>query len=164
MKCPRCAVEVAERYACTNCGQVIGQKCLLPHCKGINPLGAQFCGDCGFPFARSLRQWARYFGLYQQTVGHPRRNVIFFTTLATALLSIILPTLIWGNLRYLLSDLSGVLFVFVIPPIVATFALWATYPRGRLIYAIPIGVFFEYMGIFIVGVIKYNLSSVHGIH
>src|ERR1700747_2090366 len=129
MKCPRCTAEVVERYACTNCGQVIGRKCLMPGCKAINPFGARFCGDCGFPLSPSFRQLIRAYGWYQRTVGHPHRNVMFFTTLATALLLIVVASLIWGDPRYLLSTASGVLSVFVFPPIIATYAVWVTYPR-----------------------------------
>ena len=163
MRCSKCRSDnPAGKKFCAACGTALVVLCAK--CASENSASSQFCGDCGSPLSISPRQWIRHFGLYQRTMGHPRRNVIFFTTLATALLSIILPSLILGNPRYLFSEIGGLLGVFVFPPIIATYALWVTYPRGRLIYVFFIAVFWEYFGLVLLALVRFKLSTMPGFH
>jgi hypothetical protein len=165
MRCPRCDIEVQERFACTNCGQVIGKRCLMLHCHAINPQGAKYCGDCGYPLSISLSQWALFLGLRQRTIGHPSRNLVFFTTFTAAVLAYGVPVFL-GGMRFGLQGVlhnffsgQALLMILVAPPLLATYSLWITYPKGQWILATLIGIFGEYLFLIFIAALETRLSS-----
>jgi hypothetical protein len=53
----------------------------------------------------------------------------------------------FSDLRHELLSVQVLLMILVAPPLVAILALWVTYPRGRWILAILIGIFGEYFAL-----------------
>ena len=163
MQCPRCNSEVRERYACTNCGQVIGRRCLALRCRAINGLDAKFCGDCGYPM--SPRDWPRFLGWYEKTIRHPRRNFVFFNTLLAALFAYAVPLAIanwqsgFADIRHELLSGHALYLILVAPPLVGIMGLWLTYPKGGWLATVLIGIFGEYFMLVIGVAIAVRLTS-----
>jgi hypothetical protein len=163
MICPRCNSEIQQRFACTNCGLVIGVRCLMPKCLAVNPAGAKFCGDCGFPISRSLKEWNRFLGWGQQVRTHPHRNLIFFTTVAAGILS-------FGGVMFLVAGLRGAIHnlfldwrplatIVVFPPILGVLCLWSTRPLRTLRWQFTVAVFYGVFGIWFFWVLSIAVVS-----
>ncbi len=54
-QCPQCGKYVsADRTYCMNCGVTLGIRC--PACRGVAPVGAKTCPDCGHSFVKKKKK------------------------------------------------------------------------------------------------------------
>ena len=54
-QCPQCGKYVAaDRTYCMNCGVTLGVRCM--NCRGVMPLGAKTCTECGHSFVRKKKK------------------------------------------------------------------------------------------------------------